>query len=125
VRTAGDWEGWTAYFLSCVREAADDGVAAATRLFSLLDADRRRLAAHGQATVSAIRLLDALPDHPMVTMQRAMALLGASKPTALKAIQALVAAGILKEVTGRERDRLYAYRAYLAVLGEGAERIVD
>jgi hypothetical protein len=32
VRIDGDWEGWTAYFLECVREAAEDGVFAAQRL---------------------------------------------------------------------------------------------
>ena len=29
--------------------------------------------------------------------------------------------GVLREVTGRRRSRLYAYDAYLAVLNEGTE----
>ena len=36
VRTDGDWEGWTGFFLSCVTEAADDGVTTAQRLFGCL-----------------------------------------------------------------------------------------
>jgi hypothetical protein len=39
-----------------------------------------------------------------------------SKPTAAKAIAALEAAKILKETTGRQRDRVYAYQGYLRLL---------
>ncbi len=118
VRTEGDWEGWTGYFLDCVREAADDGVDASRRLFEVLGRDRRRLAAHDAATVSAVRLFDLLPDHPVVTLARAMRLLDTTKPTAGKAIDALLRAGVLHEITGRRRDRVYSYRAYLKVLEE-------
>jgi len=118
VRTAGDWEGWTAFFLRCVREAAEDGVSAAKRLFALLGKDRRTVTGHEATTVSAIRLLDVLPEHPMVTLPAAMDLLKTTKPTAGKAIDALCKAGILKETTGKQRDRVYAYEAYLKVLAE-------
>ena len=118
VRTAGDWEGWTAFFLQCVREAADDGVSAARRLFALLGKDRRTVANHDATTVPAIRLLDLLPEHPMVTLPGVMELLDTTKPTAGKAIDALCKASVLKETTGRQRDRVYAYEAYLKVLAE-------
>jgi len=118
VRNQGDWEGWTEFFLQCVRESAEDGVRAATRLFALLGKDRRAAANHKAATVTAIRLLDLLPDHPIITLPRAMELLKTTKPTAGKAIDALCKAGILAETTGRQRDRVYAYTAYLKVLAE-------
>jgi Fic family protein len=118
VRTAGDWEGWTAFFLRCVHEAAEDGVSAAKRLFALLGKDRRTVANHEATTVSAIRLLDVLPEHPMVALPAVMDLLKTTKPTAGKAIETLCKAGILKETTGKQRDRVYAYDAYLKVLAE-------
>jgi len=118
VRAGGDWEGWTTFFLRCVREAADDGVDAAGRLFALLDKDRRVVANHEATTVPAIRLLDVLPEHPMVTLPAVMGLLKTTKPTAGKAIDALCKAGVLKETTGMRRDRVYAYEAYLKVLAE-------
>lgn len=120
VRTDGDWEGWTAYFLECVREAADDGVATAQRLFALLNNDRRRLLAHGGATIPAIRLWEALPGRPIVTLPIAMALIKTTKPTAAKAIATLCNANILQEISGRRRNRIYAYQAYLAALTNGA-----
>jgi Fic family protein len=119
IRTSGDWEGWTAFFLECVKEAADDGVDAAGRIFRVVGRDRRAVASHRAATVAAIRLFDFLPEHPMITIQSAVKLLDTSKPTAMKAVDALVKADVLREITGRQRDRVYAYRNYLDVLTEG------
>lgn len=117
VRTAGDWEGWTRFFLSCVREAADDAVAVARAVSALITSDRRKLTAHPSATLSAIRLFELIPTHPMLTLARTVDLLAATKPTALKSLDALQQAGVLAEITGRRRDRVFAYRAYLDVLG--------
>jgi Fic family protein len=118
VRTDGDWEGWMSFFLECVRESADDAVRSAQRLFSLVGVDRRRVSEHKAATVTAVRLFDLLPEHPKITLARATRLLGATKPTTGKAIDALVQAEVLQEVTGKKRGRIYAYRAYLDVLAE-------
>lgn len=123
VRTAGDWEGWLAFFLDCVVEAADDGVQAATRIFRLLSEDRRRIMDHDAATVSVLRLFEMLPEHPMVTLPMATKLLAINKVTAQRTIQALVGAKVLHEITGKARDRVYAYRKYLTVLGEDTEAL--
>ncbi len=121
VRTKGDWEGWLTFFLECVIEAADDGVQAATRIFRLLNDDRRRIMDHATATISVLRLFELLPEHPMVTLPLATDLLKINKVTAHRTIQALKSARVLTEITGKARDRVYAYRAYLAVLGEDTE----
>jgi Fic family protein len=116
VRSDGDWEGWTAFYLQCVREAAADGVTVAERLFNQLNNDRARLLAHAGVTVPAIRLLDRLPSSPVVTLSLALEMLKVSKPTASSAIQILQHAGILSETSGKRRDRVYAYQAYLDIL---------
>lgn len=121
VRTDGDWEGWTAFFLDCVKEAADDAVIAAKKLFQLLHKDRQALAVHPAVTISSIRLFDSLPEHPIVTLASVVKLLKTTKPTATKAIEALIAAGLLKERTGRKRDRVYGYQRYLALLSTDTE----
>ncbi len=122
VRTDGDWEGWTAFFLECVREAADDGVNTAEKLHSLLSRDRQQLLNQSGVTISAIRLLDQLPSHPIVTLGRVMKILKTTKPTATKAIESLRKAKILFETTGRQRDRVYAWKNYLTLLtGESEE----
>jgi Fic family protein len=120
VRTDGNWEGWTAFFLQCVAEAADDGVATAQRLFALLVDDRRAILHHSAATLPAVRLFDLLAERPMITLPTAIQLLNTTKPTAGKAIDALCRAGVLREVTGKQRNRVYAYRKYLDELEKDA-----
>jgi DNA-binding MarR family transcriptional regulator len=95
------------------------------RLFTLLERDRRALVHHKAATVTAVRLFDHLPEHPIITLTSTIELLKTTKPTAGKAIDALCKAGILGETTGRQRDRVYAYRSYLKVLAEDTTIPVD
>ena len=121
VRTDGDWEGWVGFFLTCVKEAADDGVAAAGQLFQRLNQDRQRLTNHSSATVTALRLFERLSEHPIVTQALVMTLLETTKPTAHKTINTLVELGILKETTGKRRDRVYSYQGYLSLLSEDTE----
>jgi Fic family protein len=116
VRTDGDWEGWTLFFLECVREAANDGVATAGKLFTLLTNDRNLLLSQKATTIPAIRLFEKLPNNPMVTLPLAMEILDTTKPTASKAIEVLRKAKVLHETTGKQRDRLYAYGNYLNLI---------
>lgn len=67
-----------------------------------------------QATLRDVLTFEA--NHPIVTLPTAMEILGTTKPTAAKAIDALRTAKILSETTGKQRDRVYAYKNYLALL---------
>ncbi len=116
VRADGDWEGWTAFFLDCVREAATDGVRVAQALHTLLGRDRGRLVGHRRATIAAIQLLDRLPKHPVLTVPRAAEVLNMTAPPTRKAIELLERLGVLRETTGKQRDRIYAYHEYLHIL---------
>lgn len=121
VRTEGDWEGWADFFLEGVATIADEAVTSARELFSVVGADRARVLAQDTTSVSAVRLFELLPRHPMVTVAAAMKLIGASKPTATRAIETLIAVEILVETTGRKRDRSFAYQAYIDRLRIGTE----
>lgn len=121
VRTEGDWEAWTDFFLDGVATIADEAVTSARELFSIVNADRGRVLAQDTTSVSAARLFELLPNHPIVTVAAAMRLIETSKPTATRAIESLVGAGILVETTGRKRDRSFAYQAYVDRLRIGTE----
>jgi len=121
VRTEGDFEGWIAFFLEGVAVVADEAVSATRDLFALVAADRARVLAARAASVSAVRLFELLPEHPIVTIAGAVALLETTKPTATKAVTALVDAGVLAETSGRRRDRTFGYTAYLDLLRKGTE----
>ena len=77
--------------------------------------------AQNTTSVSAARLFERLPNHPIVTVATAMKLCQTSKPTATRAIEILIAAGVLVETTGRRRDRSFAYQAYVERLRIGTE----
>ncbi len=121
VRSQGDWEGWLDFFLDGVATIAEEAVGSARELFALVAADRARILSARSLSVAALRLFEALPQHPIVTVSSAMKILSASKPTAGRAIETLVAAGVLVETTGKRRDRWFAYQAYLDRLRAGTE----
>lgn len=121
VRLEGDWEGWTDFFLDGIATIADEAVTSARELFNLVSADRTRLLSTQSASVSALRLFEQLPRHPIVTVASTMKMIDASKPTATRAVEVLVEAGILVETTGRKRDRSFAYRAYMECLRAGTD----
>lgn len=116
VRSDGDWEGWTRYFLEGVATITAETVASAQSLFAVVNRDRRAVLAEPSSSVAAARLFELLPRHPILTVAGAARLLETTKPTATKAIAALVTAGVLAERSGRKRDRNFGYSAYLDLL---------
>ena len=123
VRIEGDWEGWLDFFLEGVATIADEAVDSARELFALIAADRTRVLAHKEMSLSALRLFELLPRYPIVQVASVMRLVETTKPTAGKAIDLLVRAGVLVESTGKKRDRSFAYRAYLDRLKVGTELV--
>ena len=121
VRTEGDWEGWAYFFLDGVAQIADEAVASARELFAVVNADRVRVLGQNTTSISAARLFELLPKHPIITVATAMKRIETSKPTATRAIETLVAAGVLVETTGKKRDRSFAYQAYVDRLRTGTE----
>lgn len=123
VRRSGDWEGWTAYFLEGVGEIAEESANSARDLYRLVAKDRNRVVEARGSSLTAVRLLELLPSHPVVTIPGAVEMLASTKPTATKAVALLESLGILEETTGRKRDRAYKYDQYLDLLQTGTELI--
>jgi Fic family protein len=121
VRRSGDWEAWTEFFLEGIATIAVEAVAAAREVFALITEDRRRLVAAPGASVMAVRLIEQLPIHPVVSIPAVVKILKTTKPTAGKAVQLLENLGVLTETSGKQRDRTFAYTAYLEKLRAGTE----
>ena len=124
VRRTGDWEGWSRFFLEAVAEIAEESATTARDLYRLVYRDRDRVLTARGASLTSARLLESLPRHPVVTIPGVVKMLETTKPTATKSIELLEALGILREMTGRKRDRAYGYAAYLDRLRAGTELIV-
>jgi len=123
VRRSGNWEEWTAYFLEGVGEIAEESASTARDLYRLVAKDRVRVVDAKNSSLTAVRLLELLPRHPVVTIPGSIRMLQTTKPTATKAVGLLESLGILKETTGRKRDRAYKYVRYLDLLRAGTELI--
>lgn len=121
VRTKGDWEGWTRYFLEGINAIAHESADAARQLYEIFQTARAKIIDHKSASVVALRLMERLPSSPFVTIGSVTELLSVSKPTAQKAISLLVSLGILHEFSGRERDKRFAFKEYLRVLSFDTE----
>ncbi|MGP8034594.1 MAG: Fic family protein [Steroidobacteraceae bacterium] len=121
VRSRGNWEAWTDFFLEGVATIADETVASAREIFALVSADRERLLVARGASVIAIKLMEQLPLHPVVSVPSVVKLLKTTKPTAGKAIHVLETLHVLTETSGKQRDRTYAYAAYLEKLRAGTD----
>jgi Fic family protein len=121
VRTTGDWEAWVDFFLEGVETTAHGAVETARRLADLFEEDIRRTAATGRSAASALRVLSALRERPVLTLAHLCRHAQMTFPTAGKAMQALVAAGIARELTGQRRNRVFVYDSYLGILNEGGQ----
>jgi Fic family protein len=116
VRTDGDWEGWVAFFLEGVANAALDAERNIVAIASLLATDRRRLLASPKAGPASYRLFELLPTMPRFTIEQVRQKLGTSFPTATAAVKVLEDLGLVAELTGQKKNRSYSYQPYIALL---------
>lgn len=123
VRTEGDWEAWTDFFLEGVEQTAQGAVQTAQRLVALFQQDSQRIQASGRGAASAQRALAALRSHPVTSLKLLSSETGMSFPTAGKVMQTLVQLDIARELTGQRRNRVFVYDGYLAILNEGGEAL--
>jgi Fic family protein len=121
VRTLGVWEEWLGFFFGGVENTANQAAETVGRLLQLFRQDRARIDGLGRAAASALRLHELLQQHPVLSIPRAIGMLKLSKPTVHAAFTQLEKLGLLREITGGARNRVFAYKDYLAILSEGTE----
>ena len=121
VRSEGDWEAWLDFFLEGVENTAGSAVDTAHRLLALFDEDAAGVRTLGRAAANALRVFDALRNRPLADLNALTERTGASYPTVARAVEALENLGIVREITGRKRERVFAYTRYLDILNEGTE----
>ena len=120
VRTHGDWEEWLSFFAEGVVESAQGAVVTAQQLTALAAGDRERVRTLTRGTTT-LEILRCLQERPVITVTQLSARAGVSFATATKALAQLESEGIVKEMTGRKRNRVFSYDAYLRILSEGTE----
>jgi Fic family protein len=123
VREKGDWEGWLAFFLEGVAEVSVDATNTAREIVALREDLRGRISANlGRRANSALVLLEALFQQPIVNVHAVGKLTGLSQPAANALTNALEEEGILVEITGKKTYRVFQFDAYLRLFSERDER---
>ena len=124
VRHDGDWEQWLAFFLESVRASAESATTASGRLVEAFALDRVAVEeGAGRRAGSALRVHEALKARPILSLSRVCERTRLSFPTAASAMHTLVELGIARELTGRPRNRLFAYNHSLSILSEDTEAV--
>jgi Fic family protein len=121
VRERGAWEAWLEFFLDGVAVTANQAFDAATRIVDLFKRDRERIAAESDRASSALRVHELFQKTPILTANRLVTRTGLTAPTVNAALADLERLGVVEEMTGRKRGRVFRYSGYLAILNEGTE----
>jgi len=121
IRTDGDWEGWVEFFLEGVISVAEQTTATTQRIARMLEQHRQLVQALGRAAGNVTKVYDYAVRHVVLTPRSAVRALTSemTEPTVYRSISELERIGILEEITGRDRSRIYAYADYLGILNEG------
>ena len=121
VRFEGDWEAWLAFFFEAIKDAADAVVESTTQLSNLFAYDRQRIEQTGRRRFTALQVHDILMEQPYLRINDVLARTNLSRPGATAGIYTLGELGIVREITGNARNRVFAYDDYMDVLAAGTE----
>ncbi len=121
VRMEGDWEAWLSFFFEGVAETSENAVQTAQRLLKRFEKDRQKIQGGGRVAGSILRVHHHLQSRPVATSSAISKAERLSPATVNKALDHLVHLGLVQEITGGQRNRLFAYKSVLKVLAEGTE----
>lgn len=115
VRSHGDWQSWVKFFLLGVELTAKDTVAVCDRLQAL----RRETDALAAGLPKGAELMNVLYRYPVITANGVRRHLGGTLATAISRLRRFEAEGIVREVTGQKRNRVYRFDRYIGILDAG------
>jgi Fic family protein len=116
VRARGDWTRWIDFFLEGVTETARDAGEKAQAIMHLFAADEAKIETLGRAKTSVRAVFAYLQRKAICQIPTAAADLGLTQPTVTAALRHLQTLGIVAEASGKQRDRVFVYREYAALL---------
>jgi len=122
VRLEGDWERWLEFFADGVAGSAEQAAQAAKRMVEIASTDQLRIESTlGRAAASAVAVHGAMQRQPIATSSSLVAATKLTPATVNKSLAHLERLGVVAEVTGRHRGRVFSYSRYVEILSEGTE----
>lgn len=119
VRDVGAWEGWLQFFLRGVAEVAIEATDIARKVIAMRDEHRLLITSHlGRGAGKGLTFLEHLYFRPIVNVNTVMQITELSFARANGLVRQLQDLGLLRETTGRRRNRVFAYEPYMALFRE-------
>ncbi len=123
VRTEGVWEEWLEFFLDGIGSTAEQAAETAAKLRQLFREDRERIQKLGKASGTAIQVHAYLQAQPVSSIRKIASGISKTVAPVAEALHNLQQMGIVNEVTGRRRNRIFVYQHCLDLIGSGTEPI--
>lgn len=121
VRETGDWESWIKFFLTGVIDTAAQATETAQSIMALFKRDHVKIEESDKSTTAILKIHHYLQEHPIANTSKIKEMCGISLPTVLRSLATLESLGLVKEVTGKERHKIFVYQEYLNILSKGTE----
>lgn len=121
VRLTGDWESWLVFFAEAVTYTATQAVETAQHLMRLASEDTTRISELGRVAGSVLQVHRALLERPIASPNWLKDKTDLSTATVNTCLNHLATIGVVRELTGHKRNRLYAYSQYIEVMNQGTE----
>ena len=119
VRRSGNYEQWVRFFLQAVEECAQDAIETIDKLNALHEKDSTAVSEMGRAAKNTALVFAYLEANPIIDIGKTAQALGLSFNTVSSAVKRLEDAGILTQTEAANRNRTFAYEAYLEILRNG------
>lgn len=116
IRDDGDWSGWMRFFLRGVREVSLEATETAREILQLREEHRQIVGDAISNTPTGLILLDKLFERPTVNVNQVADIIDRSYPVANDLVARFEDLGLLREYTGQQRNRAFAYQPYMHVL---------
>jgi Fic family protein len=116
VRRSGSYEQWVKFFLQAIYESAEDAIATIDKLTALHEKNVKIIAGLGRSAKTALRLFAYLEANPIMEIQKTATALKTTFKTVADTVKRLCDVCILTQSTGKRRNRVFAYEAYLGIL---------
>ena len=116
IRDKGDFEGWIKFFLQGVMYVANEAAETSNKIINLQVEDKTKIEETCRKSSRIAFMHEKLFDRPIVSIKDISKIMQVTFPTAKDIGMKFVKLGILKETTGKERNRMYVYKNYVEIL---------
>jgi Fic family protein len=123
VRESNDMGHWCRFFLQGVSETAENGKRTFQKILTLRQDLERRIVTLGRRAEGGRKLISHLYEYPVISIRQIMDVLGIQFNPARSLVARFMDMGILKEITGQRRNRLFLFEPYFEIFADTENEI--